>query len=139
MVKEAESHKAEDQKRKELIEARNHADSLLHSTENQMRDHGDKLEGDLKSRIESAMRDLKDVKDGDNLDLIKDKTNALSQVIMKLGEAVYKGTGGEADGGASARAEDPAAATGGSSGAKSGDDKVVDADFEEVDDSKKRA
>ena len=146
MVKEAESHKADDQRRKEIIEARNHADGLIHSTEQQVREHGDKLEGDLRSKIESAISDLKGVKDGDELEAIKSKTEALSQIIMKLGEAIYKGgeqaTGGASDhaaGGHASASEDPAAASGGYSGARTGDDKVVDADFEEVDDSKKSA
>ncbi len=141
MVKEAESHRADDQKRKELIEARNHADSLVHSTEQQLREHGDKLDASLKSKIESAVQEVKDVKDGDNLELIKDKTNALSQTVMKLGEAVYKGTSGDAGGsaGPSDFTPDPAAAAGGSSGGKTGDDKVVDADFEEVDDGRKKS
>ncbi len=141
MVKEAESHKADDAKRKELIEARNHADSLLHSTEGQLKEHGDKLDATTKSSIESALADLKAVKDGDDLSAIKSKTEALSQVVMKLGEAMYKGTGGEAgaEGAASGSGEDPAAAHGGESGARTGDEKVVDADFEEVDPNKKSA
>ncbi len=143
MVKEAESHKAEDQKRRELIEARNHADSLLHSTEQQLREHADKVEAGLKNQIDDAVTALKDVKDGEDLQAIKDKTQALSQAVMKVGEAIYKATGGGAtEGAAGGQAEaepDPASATGGTSGSKSGDDKVVDADFEEVDDGKKRA
>lgn len=139
MVKEAEANKAGDQKRKELIEARNHADALLHSTEQQIKEHADKIDATLKGNIESAMADLKGVKDGEDLQAIKDKTQALSQVVMKVGEAIYKSTGGGATGEAGAGPqEDPAAAAGGTSGGKSGDD-VVDADFEEVDDSKKSA
>lgn len=142
MVKDAEAHKAEDAKRRELIEARNHADSLLHSTEQQLKEHSDKVDATLKGTIESAMADLKSVKDGDDLQAIKDKTQALSQAVMKVGEAIYKTTGGGAaggDAGAAGASEDPAAAAGGQSSARSGDDKVVDADFEEVKDDKKRA
>jgi molecular chaperone DnaK len=141
MVKDAEAHKADDAKRKELIEARNHADALIHSTEQQLREHADKVEPSLKGQIDSAMADLKGVKDGDDITAIKDKTQALSQVVMKVGEAIYKGAGGgESAGSADAAAgEDPAAAAGGRSSARSGDDKVVDADFEEVKDDKKRA
>jgi len=144
MVKEAESHKADDQKRKEVIEARNHADSLIHSTEQQLREHADKVDATLKGQIDSAMDELKAVKDGDDAEAIKSKTQALSQVVMKVGEAIYKATGGGATDGAAGDAgqqqeADPAAAAGGTSGSKSGDDKVVDADFEEVDDGKKRA
>jgi molecular chaperone DnaK len=144
MVKEAEANKADDQKRKDLIEARNHADSLLHSTEQQLREHADKVDSALKGQIESAMSDLKSVKDSEDLQAIKDKTQALSQVVMKVGEAIYKATGGgatEGQAGAAGASDeaDPAAAAGGTSGSKSGDDKVVDADFEEVNDDKKRA
>ncbi len=142
MVKEAESHKAEDAKRKELIEARNHADGLLHSTEQQLKEHGDKLDAEARGKIDSALADLKAVKDSEDLATIKSKTDALSQAVMKLGEAMYKGTGGDAAGAAGAPPppeHDPAAAHGGESGARSGDDKVVDADFEEVDPNQKRA
>ncbi len=140
MVKEAESHRADDQRRRELIEARNHADSMIHSTEQQLKEHGEKVAADIKQQIETAIKDLNDVKDGDNLDLIKSKSDALSQIIMKMGEAVYKGTdGAQGNSSGAGQNEDPAAASGGSSGSKSGDDKVVDADFEEVDSDKKSA
>ena len=133
MVKDAEAHKAEDSKRKDLIEARNHADSLLHSTEQQLKEHESKIDASLKSTIESAMNDLKGVKDGEDLQAIKDKTQALSQAVMKVGEAIYKATGGAPEGAAAGGADDAAQAAGGTSGGKSGDDTVVDADFEEVD------
>ncbi len=136
MVKDAEANKADDQKRKDLIEARNHADSLLHSTEQQLKEHADKIDSSLKSTIDAAMADLNAVKDSEDLQAIKDKTQALSQAVMKVGEAIYKTTGAGATEAPSA-GPDPAAAAGGSSGSKSGDDKVVDADFEEVDESKK--
>ncbi len=145
MVKDAEAHKAEDEKRGEAIEARNHADGLVHSTEQQLKEHGDKIDASLKSSIEGAIVEVKAVLDSGDASLIKSKTETLSQVAMKLGEALYKTqqAGGDAGAagaeGAGVFNDDPAAAAGGASGAKSGDEKVVDADFEEVDPNKKSA
>ena len=90
MVKDAETHAAEDEKRKEAIEARNHADSLIHSTEQSLNEHGDKIDTSLKSEVESAISALKDVMSGDDAESIKVKTQELAQVSMKIGEAVYK-------------------------------------------------
>ncbi|EGF92079.1 chaperone protein DnaK [Asticcacaulis biprosthecium C19] len=125
MIKQAEANKGEDEKRKALIEARNHADALIHSTEKSLKEFGDKVGAPEKTAIETALADLKAAKDGEDADDIRTKTNALAQASMKLGEAMYAQAGGDDDGdGPSARAED---------------DGVVDADFEEVDDSKKSA
>ncbi|KAF0224375.1 MAG: molecular chaperone [Rhodospirillaceae bacterium] len=124
MVREAEAHAAEDKKRKETVEARNHADGLIHSTEKSLKEFGDKAEASLKAEIEGAIASLRGVMDGDDAEAIKAKTEALMQSSMKLGEAMYKAQ--EAGGGA-----DAGAAQAG------GDDKVVDADFEEVDGDKK--
>lgn len=126
MVREAEAHAADDKKRKETVEARNHADSLIHSTEKSLKEFGDKADSGLKSEIEGAIAALRGVMDGDDAEAIKAKTEALMQASMKLGEAMYKAQ--EAAGGAEAGA-------GGASAG--GDDKVVDADFEEVDGDKK--
>lgn len=126
MVREAEAHAADDKKRKETVEARNHADSLIHSTEKSLKEFGDKADSGLKSEIEAAIAALRGVMDGDDAEAIKAKTEALMQASMKLGEAMYKAQ--EAAGGAEAGA-------GGASAG--GDDKVVDADFEEVDGDKK--
>eukprot|EP00752_Nemacystus_decipiens_P015290 g13623.t1 len=131
MVKDAEAHADEDKKRKELVEARNQADSLIHTTEQTLGEHGDSLEAADKSAIETAVQELKEAKDGDDVDAIKQKTDALSQASMKLGEAVYKANQAEAGGDAGADSGADARAEG---GAKEG---VVDADFEEVDDDKK--
>jgi molecular chaperone DnaK len=124
MVREAEAHAAEDKKRKETVEARNHADGLIHSTEKSLKEFGDKAEASLKTEIEGAITALRAVMDGDDAEAIKTKTEALMQSSMKLGEAMYKAQ--EAGGGA----DDGASQAG-------GDDKVVDADFEEVDGDKK--
>ena len=131
MVKEAESHAEEDKKRRELVEVRNQAEALVHSTERMLKDFGDKVAAGDKSLVETALNELKSAVQGEDKDDIKQKIDALAQASMKLGEAMYQasqGQGGGTDGG-------PSAAAGGT------DDKVVDVDFEEVkdDDSKKSA
>jgi molecular chaperone DnaK len=122
MVRDAESHAADDKKRKELVEARNHADSLIHQTEKSVAEYGDKVSADDKAAIETALADLKAVKDGEDGEAITAKTQALMQASMKLGEAMYKAQAAQSEAGA----------------APGADDGVVDAEFEEVD-SKKSA
>jgi molecular chaperone DnaK len=129
MVKDAESHAAEDKKRKALVEARNQADALVHSTEKALSEHGDKVDASEKSNIEAAIAAVKDVLTSEDVDQIQSKTQALAQASMKLGEAMYKasqagpGEGGEAAGG---------------TGEAKPDDNVVDAEFSEVDEDKKK-
>ncbi len=129
MVREAEANAAEDKKRKAVVEARNHADSLIHSTEKSVAEFGDKVSPADKAAIETALADLKAVKDGDDADDIEAKTKTLMDASMKLGEAMYAAQ----------------QAAGGAEGAEAehkgghGDDGVVDAEFEEVDDGKKSA
>lgn len=130
MVKEAEAHAADDKKRKETVEARNHADGLVHSTEKSLKEFGDKVDTGLKADVERDVAALKAVMDGDNPDEIKAKTEALMQSSMKLGEAMYKAQ--EAAGGA-----DAAAGAQGAQAHGGQDGTVVDADFEEVDSDKK--
>ncbi|HXB52547.1 MAG TPA: Hsp70 family protein, partial [Rhizomicrobium sp.] len=129
MVKEAESHATEDKKRRELVEARNQSDALIHSTEKALSEHGDKVGADEKTAIEAGLAGLKDDIKGDDLEDIKAKTNTLAQASMKLGEAMYKAQ--QAEGAAADAAADGAG--------NKPDDNVVDADFEEVDDNKKGA
>jgi molecular chaperone DnaK len=125
MVKEAESHAEEDKKRKAAVEAKNHAEALLHSTEKALAEHGSKV-GDADRRmIEDAMSDLREALKGDDADAIAAKTNTLGQASMKLGEAMYKQAQDEGGGGGG----------GDAGGAKKED--VVDAEFTEVDDDKK--
>ncbi len=128
MVKEAEAHAAEDRKRKEAVEARNHADSLAHTTEKNLKEYGDKVPADVKSEVERDLAALKEVMESGDAETIKAKTDALMQSSMKLGEAMYK-------------AQEAAGAAGGDEagpGAQGGaDEGVVDADFEEVDGDKK--
>ncbi len=124
MVKDAESHAAEDKKRREEVEARNQADALVHSTEKTLAEHGDKISAEEKQAIEDAVADLKTALEGDDVDAIKGKTEALAQASMKLGEAMYKAQAEEGDAGADAGGES----------AEAQDDDVVDVDYEEVDD-----
>jgi molecular chaperone DnaK len=128
MVKEAEANAAEDKKRKELVEAKNHGEALVHSTSKSLAEYGDKVSAADKSAIEAAIADLKSALEGDDAEVVKDKTNALAQAAMKLGEAMYKSQQSTAE----ADARRDAGQAGGS-----GDD-VVDADFEEVKDDDKK-
>jgi len=125
MVKDAEANAAEDKKRRELVEAKNHAEGLVHSAEKALKDYGDKVSGADKSVIETAIADAKAALAGDDAELIKAKTNALAEAQMKLGEAMYKDQA----------AGEPGHDAGHAGAAK--DDDVVDADFEEVKDHKK--
>jgi molecular chaperone DnaK len=126
MVKEAEQHASEDKNRKEKVEAHNHADGLIHATEKHLGEYGDKIPQADKQAIETAISDLRGVMDGDDVAAIKAKSDALSEVSMKLGEAMYQASQAE-----SAAAGD----SGGGEGSQSGgsEEKVVDAEFEEVD------
>ncbi len=127
MVKEAEQYADDDKKRRELVEARNHADALVHATEKNLKEFGDKVPGDEKQAIENAIKDLREVAEGDDIEAIKGKTEALAQASMKLGEAMYKASQeAEAEDSSDAGAASPPEG-------ESGDSTVVDADFEEVD------
>jgi molecular chaperone DnaK len=131
MVKDAESHAEEDKKRKAAVEAKNHAEALIHTTEKALTEHGSNVgEGERKA-IEDGIADLKEALKGDDADAIAAKTNTLAQASMKLGEAMYKQQqeGQPGDGG-------PDAATAGEPGKK---EDVVDAEFTEVDDDKKKS
>ncbi len=123
MIKEAEQHAEEDKKIKEAIEARNHADAMIHETEKQLKEHGDKIGASEKEGIEKAVQELKDVLDSNDAERIKEKTNALTQASLKLGEAMYKAS--QAQGAEGAQGADTGAE-------QKADDTVVDADFEEV-------
>ncbi|MEI8320711.1 MAG: molecular chaperone DnaK [Alphaproteobacteria bacterium] len=90
MVKDAEANADADKKRREVVEAKNNADALVHSTEKQLAEHGDKIDAAEKTAIEAALVDLKEILNGEDVEAIQAKTQALVQVSMKLGEAVYK-------------------------------------------------
>jgi molecular chaperone DnaK len=140
MVKDAEAHAADDKKRREVVEAKNQADGLIHTTERSLTEAGDKVPQGDKDAVQAAIQALKDVVGGDDVEQIKSKTEALGQVAMKLGEAMYKAQqeAGAGAGGPQGGPSGPGGGHAGGSGGDPGGDKVVDADFEEVDDQKKR-
>jgi len=125
MVKDAEAHAEEDKARRAAVDARNHADGLIHTTEKSLAEHGDKIDAGDKAEIEEKLAAAKEVLDSGDAEKIKAATDELMQASMKMGEAMYK--------------EQQTAADGSGEGADSsgGDDDVVDADFEEVDKDKK--
>lgn len=120
MVKDAEKNADEDKKRKELIEAKNAADSLIYSTEKTLTDYSDKLSSEDKGGVEEALSALKAVLDSEDAALIKEKTESLTAASMKIGEAMYKA---QSDAGAAGSASEENTAS---------NEKVVDADFEDV-------
>jgi len=124
MVREAEANAAEDKARKDLVEAKNHGDALIHSTEKALAEHGDKVGATEKSAIEAAVADLKAALEGEDAESIAAKTQILTQASMKLGEAMYQAQSG-APGGDGTGPSAPA------------DDGVVDAEFEDVSGDKK--
>jgi molecular chaperone DnaK len=134
MQEEAERFKDEDKKKRELVEARNGADALIHSTEKSIKELGEKAAAADKTAIETAITDLKAAMSADNVDEIRAKSTALAQVAMKLGEALY---GGQQPGGGAGGDSEPNA--GGGQKAGGSGDNVVDADFEEVKDDKKKS
>jgi molecular chaperone DnaK len=89
MRREAELHADEDRKRRDLIEAKNHADNMVYSAEKTLKDLGEKVPADLKAQVEDAVSKLNAVKDGEDIESIKTATNNLSEVMQKLGEAAY--------------------------------------------------
>jgi molecular chaperone DnaK len=130
MVKDAEAHAAEDKKRRESVDAKNHGESLVHDAEKALKEYGDKVAQSDRSAIESAIAALRASLQGEDVEAIKARTNDLMQAQMKLGEAMYKAT--QAAGAAGAAGE----------GAAPGDqakDDVIDAEFREVDDDKKKS
>jgi molecular chaperone DnaK len=133
MTEEADRFKDEDKKKRELVEAKNGADAMIHSTEKSVKELGDKVSAGDKSRIEGAIAELKEAVKGENVDTIKTKTTALAQAAMKLGEALYgaQQAGAGTDGGTGA-------GSGGEQKKNGSGDNVVDADFEEVKDDKKK-
>lgn len=127
MVKDAERFADEDKKRREVAEAKNNAESLIHTTERQLQENGDKVDASLKSEIEAAIAEAKNAVEGGDAEAMKDKANALAQVAMKLGQAIYE---------KQQQAEAGPAADGAAAGSEAGGEEVVDAEFSEVDDNK---
>ncbi|PQM26147.1 molecular chaperone DnaK [Sphingopyxis lindanitolerans] len=130
MVKDAEQFAEEDKKRREAAEAKNNAESLIHTTERQLEEHGDKIDADLKGEIEAAVAEAKTAVEGGDPAAMTEKSQALAQVAMKLGQAIYEK---EQQAAASPGADD---AGQNADGAKA-DEDVVDAEFSEVEDDKK--
>ena len=134
MVKDAEAHATEDKRKRELVEARNNAESLAHSTERTLSEAGDKVPAADKQAAEAAIAAVREALAGDDAEAIKAKTEALTQASMKVGEAIYKAAQSD---GAQAAPGGAEAGPSASAGGAAGDDKVVDADFEEIDEHKK--
>ncbi len=129
MVKDAEQFADEDKKRRAGAEAKNQAESLIHSTEGQLKEHGDKVSAEVKTEIETALAEAKTAVEGGDADVMSQKTEALGAAAMKLGQAIYEQSQAEAQSsgdGADATAE-----------AKPTEEEVVDAEFSEVDDEQK--
>jgi molecular chaperone DnaK len=139
MVRDAQEHAEEDKKRKEAIEARNHADSLVYTTEKSLKEHGDKLDAGDREAIETAIADLRGVMESGEAEVIRAKTEHLAQVSMKLGEAVYRQQQSAQTGGDQGGPGDHGPGDGGPGEGGPRDESVVDADFEEVDDDQKRS
>ena len=129
MVKDAESNAEEDKKRREAVEAKNNAEALVHSTEKMLEEHADKVSDEDKQAIELAIADTKTALEGDDTDAIAAKAQELAQASMKIGQAVYEASQSEGDG----APEDVTDAMGDDA------ERVVDADFEDVDDDEKKS
>ena len=128
MVKDAEANKEADKKKRESVDVRNQADTLIHSTDKNLKEHGSKISDAEKKTIEDGTNDLKEALKGDNIEDIKKKTETLVQASMKLGEAIYK----------SQQSTKPDSDKNDGKDEKGNkDDNVVDADFEEVKDENK--
>ena len=134
LVKDAELHSEDDKKKKELVEARNQADALIYQTEKSIKDLGDKVDAETKSKVEAAIGPLKKAIEGDDSAEIKRLSEELTQASHKVAEAMYQQASQEAG------AQPGAGPEGGAqpgAGAAAPEDDVVDADFEEVKDDKK--
>ena len=125
MVRDAEKFADEDKKRRAAAEAKNNAESLIHTTERQLADNGDKVDASLKSEIEAKIAEAKSAVEGGDADAMQAKTQELAQVAMKLGQAIYE------------KQQASEASPGGDAAGSAKDDDVVDAEFSEVDDGQK--
>ncbi len=132
MIKEAEANAEDDKKRRGMVDAKNKGESLAHTIDGQLKEHGDKIEADDKTAIEDALKDVRTALETEDLEALTAATGVLEQAAMKLGEVIYEDQ--EAGGGDDAAAADAHAQE---AEAEEADDDIVDADFEEVDDDKK--
>jgi molecular chaperone DnaK len=137
MVKEAEANAEADKKRRETVELRNHADALIHQVDKNLKEFGDKISAQEKGEAEAAVAAARSAMEGNDPDALKQATERLSQAAMKIGEAMYKAQA--ADKAADATAQAGAAGPDAQPGGPGPDEKVVDAEFEEVDEKKKRS
>ena len=135
MVKDAEAHAEEDRKAKELVEARNRAENLVHASRKSLKELGDKVDAGEKNDIESAIKDVEEAIKGDDRSVIEDKTAKLSEVAGKLAERIYKQNAEQPQ--AAGDTDSAAGASAPGDGAGDGKENVVDAEFEEVDNNKK--
>jgi molecular chaperone DnaK len=126
MVREAEAHAAEDAKFRELAETRNQADALIHATEKSLRELGDKVSGEERAKIEAALADLREAVKGDNKATIEAKLKALGEASAGMAQRLYT-------------EQQAGAQSGGQASGGGGDDNVVDAEFEEVKDDKRKS
>jgi molecular chaperone DnaK len=135
MVKDAEAHAEEDKKKREQVEAKNQAEALVHTTERTLKEAGDKVPAGERETVEAAIREVRAALESNDVERVKAKTQALAQASMRIGEAMYKAQAGAGPQGPQG------GPTGGAGGGQAGGgagEKVVDADFEEVDEQKKR-
>ncbi len=136
MVKDAEAHASDDKARREQVEARNSLEGLAHSTEKSLKENADKISAPVKAEVEAAIVAAREAVKSENLETIKGALETLSQSAMKIGEAIY---GAQAKAGGPPETEPGAQSSSGSSSKTGSGDKVVDADFEEVKDDKKKS
>ncbi len=129
LIREAELHAGEDKKRRELVETRNQADSLIYAAEKSINENSDKLEAAMRSEVEAKVAELRTLMEGDSKEAIEKGMNELTNVSHKMAEAIYAATSAAGAGG---EAEAQAGHTGNAGGGQGQDDDVVDADFEEV-------
>jgi len=131
MMRDAQEHASDDKKRRELVETRNRAEAAAHDIDKNLKEHGDKVGTTERNAIETSLSELREALKGEDADLIKSKADAMMQASMKLGEAMYKGMNPDGAPGVGPSAE-------GTPGGSAQDDGVVDADYEEVDEDKKK-
>jgi molecular chaperone DnaK len=134
MVREAEANAEADKKRREFVEGKNHADAMVNQVEKNLKEHGDKISAQDRGETEAALAAAKTAMEGTDAEALKSATERLSQAAMKIGEAMYKEQAA-----AEAGAQGAGPQQGGPAGGAPGDEKVVDAEFEEVDDKKKKS
>jgi molecular chaperone DnaK len=134
MVKEAEANAEADHKRREFVEARNHADGLSHQVEKNLKEHGDKLAAADRTEAEAALAAVRSAMEGEDAQALKTASERLSQAAMKIGEVMYKAEAAASEAGAAA-----AGSAGQGGGASANGERVVDAEFEEVDEKKKKS